>query len=65
MDSYHPHLAGLSRNELEDFAVRAAVQLRMERNDREKDRQLASVLTGFAIGTVIVALGFALGTAFS
>jgi hypothetical protein len=64
MDTYRPHLSVLSRRELEDFAVKAAVQLRLEKQNREQDKQLTSVLTGFVLGAVIVALGFVFGARF-
>ena len=51
----------MSRDELESFAVRAALQLRSDRGEIEAANAFIAVLTGFLLGAIVAALGFAAG----
>ena len=51
-------LRDLPRQHLEDFAIRAAMQMRMNREDARAGNYFAAVLMGFLIGAVVAAAGF-------
>lgn len=51
----------MSRDELESFAVRTALQLRIHRGEIETANAFVAMLTGFLLGAIVAALGFAAG----
>ncbi len=51
----------LPRNELENFAVRAALQLRSHRGEIEASNVFLAILVGFLLGAIVAASGFLLG----
>jgi hypothetical protein len=51
----------LSRENLEDLAVRAVLQLQADRRDVAPNSYFMAVLSGFMIGTLVAAAGFLLG----
>ncbi len=51
----------MRRDELEEFAVRAALQLRRHRREIEAGRDFAAVLVGFLLGAAVSASGLILG----
>jgi hypothetical protein len=55
----------MPREELESFAVRAAVQLRNHRGEIESANAFLGVLTGFLLGAIVAAAGFLLGLGLS
>jgi hypothetical protein len=55
----------MPRDELESFAVRAAVQLRSDRGEIETANAFVAVLTGFLLGAIVAASGFLLGIGLS
>ena len=55
----------MPREELESFAVRAAVQLRNDRGEIESANAFLAVLTGFLLGAIVAAAGFLLGLGLS
>ena len=55
----------MPREELESFAVRAAVQLRNNRGEIESANAFLAVLTGFLLGAIVAAAGFLLGLGLS
>ena len=54
----------LSRDNLEDLAIRAILQIRQDKQERSKNEAFLSVLTGFMLGLLIVAGAFLTGSAF-
>ena len=54
----------LSRDNLEDLAIRAIMQIRQDKRERSKNEAFLSVLTGFMLGLLIVAVGLVTGMAF-
>ena len=54
----------LSRDNLEDLAIRAIMQIRQDKRERSKNEAFLSVLTGFMLGLLIVAGGLVTGIAF-
>jgi hypothetical protein len=55
----------MPREELESFAVRAAVRLRNDRGEIESANAFLAVLTGFLLGAIVAAAGFLLGLGLS
>jgi hypothetical protein len=51
----------MPRDELERFALRAAVQLRSHRDEIEAGNVFLAILTGFLLGAIVAAAGFLLG----
>ncbi len=51
----------MPRDELENFAVRAALQLRRNRGEIEAGNLFLAVLIGFLLGAVVAASGFLVG----
>lgn len=51
----------MPRDELENFAVRAALQLRRNRGEIEASNMFLAALIGFLLGTIVAASGFLLG----
>ena len=51
----------MPRDELETFAVRAALQLRSDRGAIESENAFLTVLIGFLLGAIVAASGFLLG----
>lgn len=51
----------LSRESLEDLAVRAVLQLQADRRDAAPNSYFMAVLSGFMIGTLVAAAGFLIG----
>jgi hypothetical protein len=51
----------MSRDELESFAIRAALQLRRHRGEAEAGNLFLAVLMGFLLGAIVAASGFLLG----
>ncbi len=51
----------MPRDELETFAVRAALQLRSDRAAIESENAFLTVLIGFLLGAIVAASGFLLG----
>jgi hypothetical protein len=51
----------LSRENLEDLAIRAVLQLQVERRETLPNRYFMAVLSGFMIGTLVAASGFLIG----
>lgn len=52
----------LSRENLEDLAVRAVLQLQADRRDAAPNSYFMAVLSGFMIGALVAAAGFLLGS---
>jgi hypothetical protein len=55
----------MPRDELETFAVRAALQLRNDRGTIESENAFLTVLIGFLLGAIVAASGFLLGVGLS
>ncbi len=51
----------LPREDLEAFAVRAAVHVRQIRHEAESGGYFVAVLTGFLLGALVASSGFLLG----
>lgn len=51
----------LPRDELEDFAIRAALQLRSHREEIEAGNVFLAIVTGFLLGAIVAASGFLFG----
>ena len=51
----------LPREELERFAVRAAVSVRQSRNEVESGGYFVAILTGFLLGALVASSGFLIG----
>lgn len=51
----------MPRDELEDFAVRAALQLRGYRGEIEAGNDFLAILIGFLLGAIVAASGLFLG----
>lgn len=51
----------LPREQLEVFALRAAVHVRDSRREAELSRYLVAVLTAFLLGVLVACSGFLLG----
>jgi len=51
----------MPREELESFAVRAALQLRSDRGEIESANAFVAVLTGFLLGAIVASAGFLAG----
>jgi len=51
----------MPREDLETFAVRAALQLRQNRGELEAANLFLAVLMGFLLGALVAASGFLLG----
>ena len=51
----------LSRENLEDLAIRAVLQLQADRRDAAPNSYFMAVLSGFAIGALVASAGFFIG----
>ena len=51
----------LPREELESFAVRAALHMRESHKELESGRFFSVLLAGFALGALVAAAGFLIG----
>lgn len=51
----------MPRDELEDFAVRAALQLRSHREEIAAGNVFLAIMIGFLLGAIVAASGFLLG----
>ncbi len=51
----------LPREELEAFAMRAALRIRQNRKEAESSRLFLAVLMGFLIGAIVASAGFVTG----
>ncbi|MFN4140578.1 hypothetical protein [Aestuariivirga sp.] len=51
----------MPRNDLERFALRAAVQLQLNRSELQAGESFLTLLTGFFIGVVVAVSGFLVG----
>jgi hypothetical protein len=51
----------LSRENLEDLAIRAVLQLQAERRETAPNSYFMAVLSGFMIGTLVAGAGFLIG----
>ena len=54
----------LSRDNLEDLAIRAIIQIRQDKQDRAGSAMFMAVLSGFMLGALVAASGFLTGLAF-
>jgi hypothetical protein len=54
---------GLSREQLEDLTVQAIIRIRQDKQERSRNSAFLAVLTGFMLGSLIAAGGFAAGMA--
>ena len=55
----------LSRENLEDLAIRAIIQIRQDKQDRAGHATFVAVLSGFMLGALVAASGFLTGLAFN
>ena len=53
----------LSRENLEDLAIRAIIQSRQDKQDRAGHATFVAVLSGFMLGALVAASGFVTGLA--
>lgn len=53
----------LSRENLEDLAMRAIIQIRQDKQDRAGHATFVAVLSGFMLGALVAASGFLTGLA--
>ncbi len=51
----------MPREELESFAMRAAVKIRSDRREIEAGNLFLTLLTGFLLGAIVAASGLLLG----
>jgi hypothetical protein len=51
----------MPRDQLEEFAIRALLRLRSERQEALTGNLFVAVLIGFLLGTIVAASGFFLG----
>jgi hypothetical protein len=51
----------LSRENLEDLAIRAVLQLQADRREAAPNSYFMAVLSGFMIGTLVAITGFLIG----
>lgn len=54
-------LQSLPREQLEDYAIRAALRIRMDRQDMSAGDYFVAVITGFMLGALVAASGFLAG----
>lgn len=54
-------LKRMPRDQLEEFAIRALLRLRSQKEDTGTENLFAAILIGFVLGTVVAASGFLLG----
>ncbi len=55
-------LRGMSREALEDLAIRAVIRIRQDREDKRRHSVFLAVLAGFMLGTLVAASGFITGS---
>ena len=55
-------LRGMSREALEDLAIRAVIRIRQDREDKRRHSVFLVVLAGFMLGTLVAASGFITGS---
>ena len=53
----------LSRENLEDLAMRAIIQIRQDKQDRAGHASFVAVLSGFMLGALVAVSGFLTGLA--
>lgn len=61
MYEHRDGLAACSREDLENYAIRAAVELRMARADAMKGRAFSDVLSGLMIGVIVCTAAYLVG----
>jgi hypothetical protein len=64
-DQTFDKLRDLSRDNLEDLAIQAIIQIRRDKQEKASSLTFQAVLTGFMLGTLVAASGFLAGWAFS
>lgn len=52
----------MSREALEDLAIRAVIRIRQDREDKRRHSVFLAVLAGFMLGTLVAASGFITGS---
>lgn len=52
---------GMSRENLEELAVRAVIRMRQEKREQAANNAFFLILSGFMLGTLVAATGFLLG----
>lgn len=57
-------IRSLPRDDLEAFAVRAAIHIGKSRQELETSRFFVAVLTGFLLGALVASSGFLFGASF-
>ena len=60
-DGTYGPIRHLPREELEDFAIRAALQINRQRNEASKGDYFVAMLVGFLLGALVAASGFLVG----
>ena len=60
-DQAFANVRELSRENLEDLAIRAVLQLQADRREASPNSYFMAVLSGFMIGTLVAATGFLIG----
>jgi hypothetical protein len=58
-------LRGLSRDHLEDLAIRAIIQIRQDKQEKARNTSFLAIWSGFMLGSLVAASGFLAGLAFS
>lgn len=48
----------LPRQHLEEFAIRAAMQMKLNRSEAGRGHYFAAIVTGFLLGALVAATGF-------
>lgn len=55
-------LRGMSREALEELAIRAVIRIRQDKEDKRRHSVFLAVLAGFMLGTLVAASGFITGS---
>lgn len=58
-------IRSMPREQLEEFAIRAAIRIRMDRSERSASDYFTAIMTGFSLGAVVAGLGFLAGASFN
>ena len=56
-------LRDLSRENLEDLAIRAIIRIRQDKHEKASHTAFVAVLSGFMLGSLVAAFGFLAGLA--
>ena len=56
-------LRDLSRENLEDLAIRAIIRIRQDKQEKASHATFVAVLSGFMLGSLVAAFGFLAGLA--